>query len=208
MKKLTTFIATLTLTCILVGCGNTPSSEAVTTENVSEEAKGITQEQYNELHSLLEESIHSSSEVKNMVNELQSKLDKQNASNQAENTDNPISSEPVHRKVAKKVYAFYNEKLFPMNLKTEETKSACIETPDVLPYTGTGPKRDVYFIISGSPIQNIFVLDKNFNQLKSISFEKVDDVTFLHYNLENGEGDYYFQVIWENGISEYMSVHY
>lgn len=218
MKK-ATFILTLIVALVLVGCGGTSSNSGGISSADFEEVR----QQVSDLATGQEEMSTSLSETRETMGTVQSSLEEvnsalsrinslleddialQNNSDKSSSSSNDQTSSSDGFKIS----CDYNNEFFSIDPRTESEKKKCIDSPCVLPYgNSSGPIRDVTFIFSGAQLQKIYRVDKDLNRIEGLSYSPVvNGLTCVYFYMEDGGGDYYFEVITANN-TYYFSVRY
>ena len=218
MKK-ATFILTLIVALLLVGCGGTSSNSVGISSADFEEVR----QQVSDLTTGQEEMSASLSETKETMETVQSSLEEVNSALSRINSlieddialqNNPDKSSSSSNNQTSssggfKISCAYNNEFFSIEPRTEAEKQKCIDSPYKLPYEmGSGRIRDLTFIFSGEDLQNIYRVDESFNHMEGLSYSpQVNGLKCVYFNMEDGGGDYYFEVITSNN-TYYFSVRY
>ncbi len=215
MKKTTslllvTLLTIATITTLLITIINSVVLLSVTEE--IEELNTSNEEMIVFLQDLVNRQIASTKESETA---LQGLSDSQVASDESEQTSQaktPTSDEKPKEPEPKNgnlfVLGLYNNSFFNISLESTKTQANCVENPYLLPYDGYGPKRDLSFIASGDEIKTVYRVNKDFARQEGLSFNKVNGLYHIYYNMEYGSGDYFFEFTTTSDTVYYVGVRY
>lgn len=215
MKKLlTTFIIALMGVTFLTGCGNSQQKAVselkkdnrILHQQLDEQGQRITDlEKQDQRITDSEESVDKSSTTETILTE--------ESGNAEDSTKIAVPDYPdVIKEISLKdekiqVTVIYNGEAISVVPQTEENRDKAFNDPLILNLPAGGRMRDISLMISGVTVKNVYIVDKQFEELDSLAYDTVDN-TYLAYYYMPGAGQYNFLITTINGSHYYISVIY